>query len=327
MTMERAAVAIPYTRVVQQPEEVHHVTYDTQSGGFNVDVHEEPSTLNGLRLVFSSEQVREYPRPVGKVDVSGESLNVMQFYDGEPGCAALMDRVVEGRHKWYVAHNLLNDDAPLDTIRGANVEVLAFTVPSTAEPVASLRKIHTQTPNDVPELPSFSKFNESDSLSEEGLQKLQLAMRRNDSVVEIGALWKDGAYGPDAALALYRTALHSSIKRRELWFMGVVAKQHKQLLSMFGPNVVQTIGEPVAIEGEGATDEAVIYPVLIEPQQVIGTLLSESHAAKANGDDVTRHYKDIMLWTLLEGLDWNELPAQTSADLRKTLYGTSTQAA
>jgi len=108
--------------------------------------------------------------------------------------------------------------------------------------------------------------------------------------------------------------------------MGVVTKQKKLLERMFGPGVVQDLGEPLTIEGEGATTKAVIHPVQIEPCQVIGTWLAESQAAKAAGD-VRGLDKEVMMWTMLKGLDWKYLPAETSAALRKILYENSSLAA
>lgn len=323
MNTERAVGVMPYVHAVPEQPASQHLTEAPQT----IELNTESSTLNGLRLVFSSEREHDLPMPVGTVDTSNGVLNVMKFYDGEPGCDELMRKVVKGRHTWYVAHNLLKSDAPLDTIRGANVEIIAFTNPETKDPVVSLRKIHTQTPNNVAELPSYAKFTQFNTLSESGLRTMQHVMRRNNSIVEIGALWKDGAYESDTVMALYRTAFQDSVKRKEVWFMGVVTKQYKQLVAMFGDKVVQSIGDPVAIEGEGATEEAVIHPVVIEPQTVISTLLAESRAAQAVGDDQTRHGKDMMLWTMLEGLDWDALPEQTSAELRETLYGSTNEAA
>jgi hypothetical protein len=328
MTTERAFAAMPHLSVAPEGpvSGLPHSVPET----LTTSVSEELPTINGLRLVFSSGEISEelspQPQPIGQVETSAGTLDIMRFYDGEPGYGPLMDKVVEGRRKWYTAHNLLKEGAPNDTIRGANVEVLALTTPAEADPAVSLRKIHTEAPNNVWETPSFVKFAEVAKLSLSGLLKLKYALERNDSVVEIGALWKDGAYGADATLALYRPALHDSIKRKELWVMGVVTNQKKLLERMFGTEVVQSLGDPLTIEGEGATTKAVIHPVMIEPCRVIGTWLAESQAAKATGD-VRGLDREVMMWTMLKGLDWKYLPAETSTALRRILYENSSLAA
>ena len=135
----------------------------------------------------------------------------------------------------------------------------------------------------------------------------------------MAALWKDDGYGPDATLALYRRALHDAIERRELWLRGLITKHYKQVLTVFGHDIVQRVGEPVAIEGEGATEHAVIHPVFIDPRRLVGILIREARIAHARNDQLLRHYKEMMAWTMLDDLDWNKLPTETAEDLRKVL--------
>jgi hypothetical protein len=275
----------------------------------NLQIRMGGTALND-RVDLSEEHVAEQTwedaetvsSKVVEVIVGEKKLNLVSFFDGDPDYAELSDTIVQKRQQEYKRARLLQPSAKAgDDIRGDNVEIYALIDPESGEPVASLRKVHASELGAVDELPSYKKFQEAGTLDPSG-DTLLRDRAADRPVVEIAALWKDTAYDSEATLLLYRRALHDSIEKGEVWFMGVVSKLHRNLTRTFGDQVVRTIGAPTPVTGEDAQEQVRINPTIVDPLTFFDDLLFEVNKAKASGDQQAMYDKDALWWYFADEL-------------------------
>jgi len=263
------------------------------------------------------DSLRVYP-----TNLTDGPLTLISYRDGRPGMDDLTKRITRNRQVIYKKKGLLETSAKeVDKIRGPGVEFYALlqtTIEESGVPIASLRKIHTTEAGAVEQSPSFVKFEEQDALDPEEVEayKERAAGRK---VVEIGALWKEEDFAFDAQLSLYRRAIQDSIERDEIWFMGVVNPVHRTLTRTFGPRVIRTIGEPIAVEDEDARKHVRINPAYVDPKTFFDDMLDGVEADKLAGDFKAAYKKEYMISFFLKGLNTRLLSDSTIARLRPQL--------
>jgi hypothetical protein len=243
----------------------------------------------------------------------GHRLKLVSYFHGDEAHAELTEKVIDGRKREFESHGLLKSGAKRDEILGSNVEIIALVDPETNEPIASLRKVHAPD-NDKRQLPSYKKFAEAGTLSDDGLALFD-SLAEGKNVVEIAALWKDDSFGTDVKMALYKKALHDSIARNELWFLGVVTPEYVSLKRMYGDSLIHTVGDPTPVKEDDAVSTVRIRPVVVDPTTIYEGFIDEINAAKETGDDATRFLREQMLWHYLSGLNWKLLDPATRATI------------
>jgi len=280
-------------------------------------------------LVYMSEQraadyeslnsLRTHP-----IDLTDGSFTMVSYRDGREGMDELTEVITRSRQEWYKKANLLQPSAKAaDEIRGPQVEFYAVieTRSNTEEgneaeevPIASFRKVHGSKPGAIHEMPSHQKFVTEDALSDEGRALIEERVKGRE-VVEIAALWKEKGYAPDGQMAMYRQAIHDSIARNEVWFMGVVDKVHGDLTTMFGPRVIRDVGERIEVKGEDAVEGTYITPALVDPSTFFDDMLDGVDDDKAAGRNFESRQKRWVISYFLEGLDMSLLSEETIARL------------
>lgn len=299
----------------QYPPSLESIQSLDSSGSPSIFQDESQAAIAGIASVAPERVHGDF----AEVEVAGGRLKVVRFMDGDPRYTELANRIATRRQERYKADGLLKPEADdKDTIRGSHVEIIAFLEGD--EPVVSIRKVHATKLGAIEETPSFAKFAEQGALDNDQVAKLR-RISEGRPVVEAAALWKDPKYKNDAALALYRCAIQDSVMRGEIWVVGVVSRAYIGLQRQFGPEVVQSMGKPIAVKGEGADEKVRIYPAFIDTARFYDGLMDGAKKAHRDGDEATRFAREIVLWHFLDGLNLEYLSQDTQQRLERMSNG------
>lgn len=253
------------------------------------------------------------------VQVDGETLQLVSYYDDDPRHEPLTLRIIEGLRDHFVEKKLLKPSAEPDNVRGPNVQFMALVTPETGVPVASLRLIHAPD-GDVYKLPSFRKFAEANAFDPAALTEFrQIAAGR--PVLEIARLWKDDAYSTRAKILLYRAALQQAYLDYSMWFMGIVPSEYRGITSIYGDQVVRIMGKPIPVAEEHAMQSIRLRPVFLNPRLFYFDLLDQAEDAFARGDEQTALIRMGAFWDFLRGLNLANLDAPTRKRLEERVHG------
>ena len=180
---------------------------------------------------------------------------------------ALLARQVHA--KSYLGEGFILDDAidetgqvvpDIDKARGDNVAYyLGFS--KEGEPVSTLRKVTAERTGGFQNLPGYQLCEAN--LSESGKIALTAAELQGRPITEISSFGHVPESSAHAGLELLRHVLQESLGTDELWFFTMVTQKYQTLVKLFGPRVVQKIGDEVVFNDSRIGDVS-LTPAMVD---------------------------------------------------------------